>query len=221
MKSDLECLVCLLKQALNTAKMATEDKTLHRKVLDRVAEQIQRSDLTQTPATISKPVYEIVADVTGTKDPYRDLKHRTNLEALQLLPELEANIAAADYPLSVALHLAVAGNIIDLGIGHDFDLINDVKAILNTEFAIDNTENFRRRSKLPHPFPALLRLHPDKGKTSKELPDERLDSPVAAETPLGKPSIDQQQLDPPPPRLPDQVGPDFAFHQDNEARRKQ
>lgn len=143
MRSDPECLVCMLKQALNTARIATSDINLQRTIINRVAEQIQRSDLTQTPAAISKPVYEIVTDVTGTKDPFRELKQQTNLEALQLLPELEANVADADDPLSVALHLAVAGNIIDLGIGHDFDLINDVKAILNTAFAIDDTEDFR------------------------------------------------------------------------------
>lgn len=144
MKSDHECLVCMLKQALNTARIATTDINLQRTIINRVAERIQRSDLTQTPATLSKPVYEIVADATGIKDPFRELRHQTNLEALQLLPELEANVAAADDPLSVALHLAVAGNIIDLGIGHDFDLFNDVKAILNAEFAIDDTGDFRR-----------------------------------------------------------------------------
>ncbi|UCH63582.1 MAG: DUF89 family protein [Fidelibacterota bacterium] len=144
MRSDPECLVCILKQSLNTARIITSDINLLRTIIDQTAEQILRSDLALTPAALSKPVYEIVAGVTGTKDPFRELKHRTNLEALQLLPELEANIADADDPLSIALHLAVAGNIIDLGIGHDFDLINDIKAILNTEFAVDDTEDFRR-----------------------------------------------------------------------------
>lgn len=144
MKSDLECLVCLLKQALNTAKIATEDKTLHRKVLDRVAEQIQRSNLELSPALVSKPVYDIVSEVTGVKDPYKDLKHQTNLEALRLLPELEKIVARANVPLDAALHLAVAGNIIDVGIGHAFDLKNDVQAIMRTKFTIDHTDVFKR-----------------------------------------------------------------------------
>ena len=144
MKSDLECLVCLLKQALNTAKIATEDKTLHRKVLDRVAEQIQRSNLELSPALVSKPVYDIVSEVTGVKDPYKDLKHQTNLEALSLLPELEKIVARANVPLDAALHLAVAGNIIDVGIGHAFDLKNDVQAIMRTKFTIDHTDAFKR-----------------------------------------------------------------------------
>lgn len=142
MKSDLECLVCLLKQALNTVRISTKDAALQRAVLDRVAREIPRAELTRSPAEISTRVYEIVSEVTGNPDPYRAVKTRTNAQAMAMLPELRARMARAVDPLSFALHLAVAGNVIDLGIGHAFDLERDLEAILETPFARDGTERF-------------------------------------------------------------------------------
>ena len=142
MKSDLECLVCLLKQALNTARIATPREALRREVLDRVAAEIPRAELDRPPAEISTRVYEIVSEVTGNPDPYRELKARTNAQALEMLPRLRERRDRAGDPLSFALHLAVAGNVIDLGIGHAFHLEKDLEAILGTPFAKDRTASF-------------------------------------------------------------------------------
>ena len=144
MRSDLECLVCLLKQALNTVRIATPDEAVQRAVLDRVAAEIPRADLDRSPAEISTRVYEIVSEVTGNPDPYRELKARTNAQALEMLPDLRKRLARAENPLSFALHLAVAGNVIDLGIGHAFHLEHDLEAILETLGDTVKVERFPR-----------------------------------------------------------------------------
>lgn len=143
MHADPLCLVCMMRQALNTARIATEDPDQHAEVLRRVAALCAKADLTANPAQLSQPVYEIVAAVTGVADPYAELKARTNREALALLPALEALVEASADPLDASLHLAVAGNIIDLGIGHDFDLERDVHALMATPFAVDAVADFR------------------------------------------------------------------------------
>jgi uncharacterized protein with ATP-grasp and redox domains len=144
MKSDLECLECLVKQGLNTIRLVTSDEKIQRNVLDRIAERIPQCDLNLSPAFISKFVYDIVSEVTGLRDPYQENKKQTNEEALNLLPKLEKFVREAADPLIAALHIAVAGNIIDLGIGHEFDLENDVVRILNSKFIIDDTDDFKR-----------------------------------------------------------------------------
>lgn len=143
MKSDPECIVCLMKQALNTARFATEDQALHREILNLTAKWTMEADLDLSPAAISTKVYRIVSQVTGVSDPYEEVKKQTNLEALKLLPDLKAMVANATDPLDAALHLAVAGNIIDMGIGHSFDLKEDALKILNTPFAVDHTDRFK------------------------------------------------------------------------------
>jgi damage-control phosphatase, subfamily I len=144
MKADLECLNCMLKQALNSVNIATDDNLLKRRVLDRVSAMIPHTDLNQTPAEISKPVYRIVAEITGNADPYKKIKEETNLEALNLLPELAEVLHRSPKRLETALHLAVAGNIVDMGIGHAFDLRKDVLALLDVSFAVDDSALFEK-----------------------------------------------------------------------------
>lgn len=60
------------------------------------------------------------------------------------MPALEKLVSEANDPLNAALHLAVAGNIIDVGIGHEYDLKQDVRAIMDTKFVIDHSDTFRK-----------------------------------------------------------------------------
>ncbi|MCA1809827.1 MAG: ARMT1-like domain-containing protein [Lentisphaerae bacterium] len=143
MQSTPECLACLMRQALNTAGVATTDPALREQIMRRVARHAAQAPLEQTPAALSRPVYRIVSEITGVPDPYRANKARTNREALQLLPALRDLIAAADDPLNAALHAAVAGNVIDLGIGHNFDIARDVADMMHQPFAVDDSAALR------------------------------------------------------------------------------
>ncbi len=159
-KSELDCLVCMVKQALNTARLATEDEEKQRKILNLVAHEIEKVDLNFPPANISKIVYEIVTELSGVEDPFKSIKEKSNKEALSMLPELKNIVSSSSDPLYSALHVAVAGNIIDLGIGHPYDLARDVKKVLNSKFEIDNYEQFRKDIK---EFKKLLYLGDNAG----------------------------------------------------------
>jgi len=133
-----------MKQAFNTVKLATRDVALQREVINRAAELVQQADLHLTPAALSTPVYRIVSEVTGVSDPYQEVKTRTNEEALKLLPRMRRIIAAADDPLAAALHIAAAGNVIDLGIGQTWDLEEELDRAAGLRFARDDTAAFRK-----------------------------------------------------------------------------
>ena len=144
MKAQPECLACMFRQALNTARVATPSLANQTKVLQELARVVPRLSLNQSPAALSKPVYDIVARVTGNRDPYARQKQETNQAALELLPALEAAVHRAPDPLKAAIHLAVAGNIIDLGIGHAFDLKKDVRRMMHQPFTVDDYPAFKR-----------------------------------------------------------------------------
>ncbi|MFH0990202.1 MAG: ARMT1-like domain-containing protein [bacterium] len=144
MKSELECLLCLFKQGLNTARLATPHEEAHREILNRIAAGIESIDMTQSPAMVSRHVYSLVSDVTGVADPYREAKKQSNQEAIGILPDIERMIAESQDPLKTAIHVAVAGNVIDLGIGHEYNLAEDVRRLASTSFAIDHLEEFRQ-----------------------------------------------------------------------------
>lgn len=143
MKAKPECIACMLKQALNTARVVTDDEALQREVMARAARCMSDPSLDQTPAALSQPAYEIVAEVTGVADPYAAAKRESNTAALALLPDCRRWLAEAEDPLDMALHIAAAGNVIDLGIGHAFDMERDLHALLKQRFAITALDRFR------------------------------------------------------------------------------
>ena len=75
-------------------------------------------DAEESPAALSLPAYEITAALTGVLDPYAELKRSQNAFALEMEGELRAMVRSSEDPLAAALHLAAAGNIIDLGVAH-------------------------------------------------------------------------------------------------------
>jgi len=144
MKAKPDCIVCMFRQALNTLRLITDDPEVHRKVLSKIARWISDTSLYDTPAGISQPVYDIIAEATGVWDPYEKQKKESNEIALILLPALKSIVDTAEDPLDAALHIAAAGNTIDLGIDHKFNIEKDVPEIMNLDFAISAIEEFRK-----------------------------------------------------------------------------
>jgi damage-control phosphatase, subfamily I len=137
-------MVCLFRQALNTIRVVSDDPAVHRRMLDHIAKEIPSMSLDQSPADLSKCVYVAVADLTGVTDPYKAQKRETNRVAMELRPRLIDTINRSSDPLRTALLVAAGGNIIDLGIGHQFDIEADLFKILKQGFEIDAFEEFRR-----------------------------------------------------------------------------
>ena len=142
MKAAADCIECMFRQALNTARQVTDDKELQAAVLSKLREN--PFDLNQTPAAFSQPVYAAVSEILGVDDPYSQEKKDTNEAAMELIPTIREIIALSDDPLDGALHAAVAGNIIDLGIGSTFDLATDIESIMKQDFAINHIADLRK-----------------------------------------------------------------------------
>lgn len=144
MIAHLECLVCMLKQGMNAARVATDDVVLQEKAVREISTLIKNMDLNMSPAYVSQPAYEMVAEITGNPDPFKELRKQTNQAALELVPQLKQIIQASSDPLYTAFHVSVAGNAIDLGIGHEFDMSEMVQKIIETPFTIDCYEKFKQ-----------------------------------------------------------------------------
>ncbi len=143
MKTYLECMPCFVEQALRASRIATRDEKQIKAVLNEVGCLIRETPMENTPAESGTKVYGIISRITGIKDPYREIKRRHIAEAKALMPELQKMIARANDPLLTAIRLAIAGNVIDLGINKAFDLVSDIRKILQQDFGIFDYEAFR------------------------------------------------------------------------------
>ncbi len=144
MKTYLECIPCFVGQALRASKMATGNDDKIKQVLDEVGDMIKHIPMENTPAETGMVVYRKVQEITGIADPYKKIKQQHIAEAKALLPELEKMVAQSDDPLLTAIRIAIAGNVIDLGINRTFNLIEDIKRIVLQDFALFDYEIFKR-----------------------------------------------------------------------------
>jgi uncharacterized protein with ATP-grasp and redox domains len=73
-------------------------------------------DLNQSPPAMVQRIHRRLREITGVTDPYRETKDWQNRVAMELLPTLRAKVEAAKDPLLMAARLAIAGNVIDMGV---------------------------------------------------------------------------------------------------------
>jgi uncharacterized protein with ATP-grasp and redox domains len=152
MKTYLDCFPCMLRQALEAARMAKADVEQQRAVLNRVMELLAVVPVDNTPAETGYHVHRIVREMTGVRDPYRLVKEEATGKALPLVPRLREIVAQADDPLEQAVRIAIAGNIIDFAPDKvmnpskelQFTLEATLERVLHQPFAINDLEALRR-----------------------------------------------------------------------------
>lgn len=145
MKTYLDCLPCLLSQALQAARIATDDEKKIKKVLDETGSMLKNIPIESTPPESGRLVYHKVSEITGNLDPYRKLKNESTEKALALYPSLKKQVDKSDDKLFTAIKIAVAGNVIDYGANWDFNLDDEVEEIFNKDFAICDYDVFKNR----------------------------------------------------------------------------
>ncbi|MGC8635256.1 MAG: tRNA (N6-threonylcarbamoyladenosine(37)-N6)-methyltransferase TrmO [Candidatus Limnocylindrales bacterium] len=116
MRTSLDCLPCLVRQALDAGKLASPDPALSERLVRDTLAGLAESDLRQSPPMLAQRVHRRLRELTGRDDIYRPAKERLNRVALDLREELETALAKAADPFDLAVRLAIAGNVIDMGV---------------------------------------------------------------------------------------------------------
>lgn len=115
MRTSLDCIPCLLRQALEASRRVSSDPLMHELFLREVLQWTSEMDLEGSPPVLAQRIHGRLRELSGIDDPYRAAKETQNRMVLRLLPELKAQVEASPDPLGLAVRLAIAGNVIDLG----------------------------------------------------------------------------------------------------------
>ncbi len=115
MRTYLDCIPCIIRQALCAARMVSADPAVHERVLRETLGWVGETNMNQPAPVAVQRIHRLLRETTGVEDPYRDAKEYQNRTVLALLPELRCRIEAAADPLATALRVAIAGNAIDMG----------------------------------------------------------------------------------------------------------
>jgi len=78
-------------------------------------------DLEQPPVILARQLLDLIAELTGNRDPFAADKVRANQRVMELLPGLAEVVDQAADPLLAALEASIVGNYIDAGVRERFD----------------------------------------------------------------------------------------------------
>ncbi len=117
MKMKARCAPCLLNRVLFESSLVTKDEKKISYVMGNVLKRMAEiySDK-KSSAEIATEIHGYAYELLGSKDPYKDLKEKSNEIALQLIPKAREFIEKSEDKLKAAILCSIAGNSIDFGI---------------------------------------------------------------------------------------------------------
>ena len=129
MKTYFDCIPCFIRQALDAVRLVTDEQKVHEQVLREVLTLASKMDLSTTPPAMAQKIHRIIKQLAESDDPYMQAKKRFSEFALKLFPKFQNLVACSEKPFETAVRLAIAGNIIDLGVKCSLKLSEAEKVI--------------------------------------------------------------------------------------------
>lgn len=143
MKAKPECHRCFQRQVRDAAALAGMDEHASSALLDEVNAQLELTSLDTNPAITASALHALIRERSGNPDPFREKKHEATEHAMALYAHLKQRIAESADPLDTAVRLAIAGNIIDLGVAADYDLEASIERVLAITPALNHMDELK------------------------------------------------------------------------------
>jgi len=139
-KAVVECIPCVLLQALNASKRITTDEKKLVEIQHEIMRLMPALSLDMTPAEFSYIVLKEVYKRFKVHDPYKADKHKNNEMMLGVYEKLEKMTDYSANTKLTALKIAAAGNLLDIGIRSDFDMNEIMGRVVEGSFKIDDSD---------------------------------------------------------------------------------
>lgn len=85
--------------------------------------------------------------LSGVEDLFLEEKNKYNKLAAEIVKEWKPKLSKSDNPFQLALRLSIAGNIIDFGADHNFDVNKTIEKVINNKFALDHSDELTKSVK--------------------------------------------------------------------------
>jgi len=145
MRIAMDCVPCLLRQALTAARFVTDDETSHRAALRGAMNELLALTDDVTPADVAAAVHRAVRETVACADPFYHHKEASNRVALSLAETYRRAADQQEDPLRYLLALAAAANVIDVGIKSGIDLQEALNGVVEGAFDFEDYPLFRER----------------------------------------------------------------------------
>ncbi len=160
MQTKLQCIPCFFQQVLQAGSLLNVSPEKTKSLMDSVGSRFSSHPPEHCPLKIARFIQARLVELTGDRDPYREIKDQSNELAMQEFDLIKDWVNVSVDPLLTSVKLACAGTIIDYGIARQIDPKKEISDILQEEdqsiaresphlFACDA---FRKKTgRSPHP----------------------------------------------------------------------
>lgn len=142
MRTFEKCFPCFIRQAKRVVKISGCDEHMEEQAVQKINVMLESADPAKTPPEHAIVVYDILKELTGIEDPYKEIKKQSNENAKAVISDIRDKIRGREDRLMAAARLAMAGNIIDYGAAETFDLEKIIGECLTVPLAVDYSEKF-------------------------------------------------------------------------------
>lgn len=142
--SDYRCFFCFARafeQLIEKENLSPEEKKCFASDMFRLFNEVKHDF---SIPKLSRELYVLLKQYSDNPDPYREAKKQSNDLVLEMYADLKNIVFQSANQFETALRLAIAGNIIDYGIGNHFDLQGTIDKVLNSDFAVDDSVELKQ-----------------------------------------------------------------------------
>jgi uncharacterized protein with ATP-grasp and redox domains len=139
-----ECAGCIERVALEAGQNnGTHDNTLHRMVISRMLDVLKKAIFDGVAGCpVGHRMMDVIHEVTGWSDPYKDFKRRKTQESEQLVLTVCEAVEKSSKPLREACKAAAMGNLMDV-IAFTASEPLSIDSFLKMLFAVNHFDGFR------------------------------------------------------------------------------
>ena len=78
MRIFLDCIPCFVRQALDAARLVTDDERIHEQIVRKVLRLTADLDMSKSPPAIGQQIHRLIRKLVNQDDPYYRIKRRTS-----------------------------------------------------------------------------------------------------------------------------------------------
>jgi damage-control phosphatase, subfamily I len=134
-----DCLYCLSRMVEKMLKSYDFSADIKLDLTQNMMRLLSSASPDTVMPEVTANFFEYFKTKTGLIDPFLDAKRNANSTLLGMYDQFKEMVFKSENKFETALKLSIAGNIIDLGLDHEFEVQQTIRDVLNSNFDVDHS----------------------------------------------------------------------------------
>ncbi len=140
MRMDVYCVKCIISQMVELIKIIGADKRAEEAIMREVLKALAEESYNTTSPELAEKIYDLVREVSGISDPYKEIKKKENERAEIIVRPFEEKLN--ELTLEDVLKLSVLGNSMDYGTEARFNVEEEKEKLLSERLNQNTLKEF-------------------------------------------------------------------------------